>query len=249
MQILLLHQQILITTERLRDLHRSTMLHSSPIPASEMEILLQEIRNLYGLVLQLNNENALNLLNEVKLAVTQQMPVISKPTLAPAEESSTIHPSKPEEILLKVTEAKILEIKHTETSVTEEKSTQKKYIVSDIHEMFQDVPSVADRFSDHQTIAERIAGTGSMKRVSDNQKTSVKDIKAAIGLNEKFQFINQLFNGDAKKYHSVIDELNVSPSVDFAMNYVREISESNNWESHPASAKSFIDIIERRFSV
>ena len=73
MQILLLHQQILLQTERLRELHRSLMLHTSAIPSEEMESLLQEIRTLYNLALQLNNDNALKLLNDVQLAVANSV--------------------------------------------------------------------------------------------------------------------------------------------------------------------------------
>ena len=248
MQILLLHQQILLETERLRDLHRSIMSHSSPVPAAEMENLLQEIRNLYSLALQLNNENALQLLNEIQMAANKQILPFSKSSLLSSENSEPFLSKKPEEIQVDVPEDTIPEVVQPPVSNISEKHPEKKHLVSDIHEMFHDAPTIAKRFSDHQTLAEKIAGNGSLKRVSDNQKTSVKDIKSAIGLNEKFQFINQLFNGDAKCYHSVIDELNKSSSIDIALNSIKEISDSNNWESHPASAKSFIEIVERRFS-
>lgn len=249
MQIPLLHQQILLETERLRDLHRSIMSHSSPVPPAEMENLLQEIRKLYSLVLQLNNENALQLLNEVQLAAVQQMPTNSKPFIQTSIEPPPIQAIMQEELPSMVTEEKTEDIKFYFQSASDDKTHDKKHIVSDIHEMFQDAPTVANRFSDHQTIAEKIAGNDLKKRVSDNLKSSVKDIKSAIGINEKFQFINQLFNGDAIKYHSIIDEINSSSSSEIAMNYISEISETNNWESHPASAKVFLEIIERRFSV
>ncbi len=248
MQILLLHQQILLETERLRDLHRSIMSHSSPVPAAEMENLLQEIRNLYSLALQLNNENALQLLNEIQMAANQLVLPLSKSSLQSAENTVPFQRIEPDETLVNDPKDSIPEMVPSSVSYIKEKPLEKKHIASDIHEMFHDSPTIAKRFSDHQTLAEKIAGNGNMKRVSDNQKSSVKDIKSAIGLNEKFQFINQLFNGDAKKYHSVIDELNTSTSVDIALNSIREISDFNNWESHPASAKSFIEIVERRFS-
>ena len=249
MQIPLLHQQILLETERLRDLHRSIMSNSSPVPAVEMENLLQEIRKLYGLVLQLNNENALQLLNEVQLAAVQQMPTISKPFVQTSIEPPPIQIIKQEELPSMETGEKTEDAKTFLQSASVDKTQDKKHIVSDIHEMFHDSPTVANRFSDHQTIAEKMAGNDLKKRVSDNLKSSIKDIKSAIGINEKFQFINQLFNGDAKKYHTIIDEINSSPSSEIAMNRIRLISESNNWESHPASAKVFLEIIERRFSV
>ena len=244
MQIPLLHQQILLETERLRDLHRSVMSHSSPVPAAEMEKLLEEIRKLYGLVLQLNNENAIQLLNEIQLAVTQLMPQPAISSLV----SAPVNNIKSGEINKNTGEAASIESSKQQLADASDKSTEKKRIVSDIHEMFHDAPKVADRFSDRQTLGEKIAGND-MKRVSDNLKTSIKDIKSAIGLNEKFQFINQLFKGDAKNYHVVIDRLNASASEEVALNHVREISETNNWESYPATAKIFIEIIGRRFSV
>ena len=249
MQIPLLHQQILLETERLRDLHRSIMSHFSPVPAAEMENLLQEIRKLYSLVLQLNNENALQLLNEVQLAAVQQMPTNSKPFIQTSIEPPPIQTIKQEELTSIPREEKIEDVKPYFESASDDKAQDKKHIVSDIHEMFQDAPTVANRFSDQQTIAEKMAGNYLKKRVSDNLKSPIKDIKSAIGINEKFQFINQLFNGDAKKYHAIIDEINSSPSSEIAMNHIRKISESNSWETHPAPAKVFLEIIERRFSV
>lgn len=249
MQIPLLHQQILLETERLRDLHRSIMSHSSPVPAAEMENLLQEIRQLYSLVLQLNNENALQLLNEVQMAVVQQMPTKTKPFIQTSIEPPPIQTIKQKELPSMATEEKVEDVNPFFQSASDDKTFDKKHIVSDIHEMFHDAPTVANRFSDHQTIAEKIAGNDLKKRVSDNLKSSIKDIKSAIGINEKFQFINQLFNGDAKKYNAIIEEINASHTAEIAMNHIREISDSNNWESHPVSAKVFLEIIERRFSV
>jgi hypothetical protein len=249
MQIPLLHQQILLQTERLRDIHRSLMTHSTPVPAAEMEILLQEIRNLYNLALQLNNENALQLLNEVQLAVTQSLPASSKSVLQQSPEPTTVSEVKSEEIQKIKTENIVAEDLPPVTAKSDEPVAEKKRIVADIHEMFHDTPTLANKFSDHQTIAEKIAVNGTTTRISDQLRTPVKDIKAAIGINEKFQFINNLFNGDAKKYHTAVDQLNASPDGATAMNYIKDLSDSNNWESHAASAKSFIEIIERRFSV
>jgi len=239
MQIPLLHQQILLQTERLRDLHRSIMSHTTAIPAEELDTLLQEIRNLYSLALQLNNENAIQLLNEIKLAAKE---IIVK------EAASSIQTIEiPEPTIIQKELEKIAEVKQTALK-SEEKPAEKKRIVTDIHEMYQVSPSLANKFSDHKTVGEKIAGNESTRRISDHLKTSVTDLKSAIGLNEKFQFINHLFKGDSKKYHLVIDQLNASPNSETAMSYLKEISDTNDWESHAAAAKTFIDIIERRFT-
>ncbi len=238
MQIQLLHQQILIQTERLRDLHRSIMSHSAPIPAEEINNLLSEIRNLYGLAIQLNNENAIQLLNEIQFAAKE----INLKATVPVTSEIKPDPAKIQDEPVKITEAKAISNK------TEEKHSDKKRVVSDIHEMFHVTPVLANKFSDQKTVAEKIAGNENTRRISDHLKSPVTDLKSAIGLNEKFKFINQLFNGDAKEYHSVIDQLNTSSNSETAMNFLKEISDTNDWESHAAVAKTFMDIIERRFS-
>src|SRR3569832_2302432 len=68
MQIPFLHQQIILETERLRDMHRSMMMHNAAIPSSEMEAFLKLLRKLYEVSLQLGSENSIQLLNEVHLA-------------------------------------------------------------------------------------------------------------------------------------------------------------------------------------
>lgn len=244
MKIPLIHQQILIQTEKLRDLHRSIMMHSTAIPAADLDRLLVEIRNLYTLALELNNENALQLLDEVQLAMKQSIPEIKEAPVQSQPVSKTDEKVSANEIASTEVSSK----PHQNIEMPQPVSNGKKQVHTDIHEMFNGTPTLANRFADHQTLAEKIAGNDGMKRVSDKLKSPVKDIKAAIGLNEKFQFINHLFNGDAKKYNAVIDELNASTSSETAMKYIQEISESNDWESHAAAARSFIDVVERRFS-
>ena len=235
MKILLLHQQILLQTEKLRDHHRALMMHTTPVPAAEIENLLQEIRNLYSLTLELNNENAMGLLNEAQFASIENR----IQTVAAKQEIS-----EKEKTILPQPVANNNSTIHQQPEIP----SDKKRIVADIHERFSGTPTHGGKFSDHQTLGDKIAGNESTKRYSDNIRTPVKDIKAAIGLNEKFQFINQLFQGDAKKYNSFVDEINNSSSVDSAMKVINEISTSNDWESHAASAKSFIDVVERRFA-
>ena len=189
MQILLLHQQILLQTERLRDLHRSLMLHSSAIPAVEIENLLQEIRNLYSIALKLNNENALKLLNEVQVAVNKSAQQNIPTPIQPIQESLINGVNRLDEIKEKLITAKVTEAPIPPVTKAEPNNSEKRRIVSDLHNMYPDAPTFADRYSDHQTLGEKMVGTNGTKRVSDNLKAQVTDIKSAIGLNEKFQFI------------------------------------------------------------
>jgi hypothetical protein len=243
MQIPLLHQQILLQTERLRELHRSIMQHAPPVQATEIENLLKEIRALYATVLELNNENAIQLLNEIQLAANQIVPEKSPASNGAvttdkslAGHAGPVSGSTAREYAAEVHEAVIPPV-----------TPEKKQLAADHLTRFPEVATFARRFEDRPTLGEKMAVTESRKRVSDTVRTPVSDLKSVIGLNEKFQFINQLFKGDAVRYNEMVDKINASASIDAAMDYVKELSELNDWESHASSAKTFIDMVERRF--
>ena len=232
MQIPFLHQQIILETERLRDLHRSMMMHNSAIPASEMENFLQQLRKLYEISLQLGNENSLQLLNEVFLA-SQQHTKYSQPQHQ--EEQKNIQQA----IVTKQPESPV--IASAVTNIHAESIPVQPVSNNSFGQ------TVGKKFTEQSTVGGKIAGADNQKRFSDNIKLPVSDINSAIGINEKFQFINQLFHGDSQKYTQFISELNNCPSADVARRSIQQIAESNHWETIPV-AKHFIDVIERRFA-
>ncbi|MBK6399403.1 MAG: hypothetical protein IPP27_11830 [Bacteroidetes bacterium] len=288
MQSPILHQQLILSTERLRDLHRSMQAHSSAIPAAEMDVFLAEIRKVYELALQLNYQNALQLLNEMQVSNLAEMKMNFPPNPAPANVipnspvanhtseiipeipsvkenipvAATNVPSTPEPIRKEeISEAPVEVPGKTNGHISMDKLmadisksenaaeiNHLKKSNSDLHEMFASSPSIAHKFEDHETLADRIAMNQSSHSVSDHlHKVPVKDLKAAIGLNEKFQFINQLFNGDSQKYNSSVEHLNTCGSSNKAQEFMKTISLDYNWEKQPSVASLFMDIVERRY--
>lgn len=296
MQSPIIHQQLILSTERIRDLHRSMQAHSSAIPAAEMDVFLAEIRKLYELALQLNYQNAMQLLNEMQMPNIAEMrlnnistpstPPIPSPsntiveasTPPPADEpvkteqplhtgsvikdndpviasaSDTIRKEEMSEAPVEIPgkshagismDKLMADISKAETAA-EVNHLKKPY--SDLHEMFDPSPTIAHNFEEHETLGDRIAQTRPSHSVSEQlHKIPVKDIKAAIGLNEKFQFINQLFNGDSQKYNASVDHLNSCGSSDRAQEFLKNISQEHNWEKQSSVASLFMEIVERRF--
>lgn len=292
MQSPIIHQQLILSIDRIRDFHRSIQAHSSSIPPAEMDVFLAEIRKTYELALQLHYQNALQLLNEMQhnvvsdlnnLAATQSVggndetislkvsssietkstiiveesaiqnsgDVVSSPMKISTDEKQVIRKEEVSQIPVEVpappamTMDKLMaDIAKADPSVA---PTSKK-IKSDVHERFVSSATIAHRFEELETLGDRIASNPNTTSVSDLlHKTPVKDIKASIGLNEKFQFINHLFSGDSEKYHSAIDYLNRCGSVNLAHDFLKNTSSEMNWEKHPAAASVFMDIIERRY--
>ncbi|MCK7541849.1 MAG: hypothetical protein MZV63_68680 [Marinilabiliales bacterium] len=74
----------------------------------------------------------------------------------------------------------------------------------------------------------------------------IADIGAAIGMNDKFYFIRELFSGNSIAYHETISRLNASASLGEAM---KILDESTVMGSDPAAQSSFVDVVRRKFNI
>ncbi len=80
------------------------------------------------------------------------------------------------------------------------------------------------------------------------QKKRIADLKAAIGINEKFLFINELFEGNLALYNEGIEKLNSCTNINDAKGYVDgELRTKFNWTNSPKADKMLMELIERRF--
>ena len=77
----------------------------------------------------------------------------------------------------------------------------------------------------------------------------IKDLRSAIGINDKFQFIQELFAGDEKSFEVGIKTINAFKIFPEAQFYIkRELREKNNWNEESNVVKQFDQLIKRRFS-
>ena len=69
-------------------------------------------------------------------------------------------------------------------------------------------------------------------------KKAIKDIRQEIGVNDKFQFIGELFHGEPKEYNAALDQINTYESLAEAETYLENLVEVYKWdESHPLVEK------------
>jgi len=68
--------------------------------------------------------------------------------------------------------------------------------------------TTADLFSGPTTIADSFQVKDDNSIASKVNPTEIRDLKMAIGINDKFLFINELFKGDPSVYNQAIDNLN-----------------------------------------
>jgi len=77
----------------------------------------------------------------------------------------------------------------------------------------------------------------------------VKDLKKAIGINDRYVFISELFRGDEAMYERCIKTINnfrILPEAEYWME--RELKLKLGWDESRESAKHFYQLVKRRFS-
>lgn len=79
------------------------------------------------------------------------------------------------------------------------------------------------------------------------QKSGIKDLKSAIGINDKFQFINDLFEGSMSEYNSFIKTIDNFESKQEAFEYLDKVSNQNKWSKENETFKLFKSYLERRY--
>ena len=105
---------------------------------------------------------------------------------------------------------------------------------------------VADTFSRKSGINERMAGS---RIESDSSEASrlkpVTDLPKAIGLNDRFFFIKEIFGGDARLYDETLLKLNSSHTLEEA----DEILESaRGKDSDRGASDQLIDLVKRKLA-
>ena len=156
---------------------------------------------------------------------------------AEAEEDPVTESEKPEEVVEEVAEDEQEdESSEVEQELPEVKIEPESEIEpAPIEDQIEEAP-VRDVSEQPETLADRL------------KMTPLADLKKAIGLNQKFQFINELFEGDADEYADSIEKLNSADNMESAINYFeKELAAKNDWEEDHPSVLDLRELVQRRY--
>lgn len=197
----------------------------------EKDILLEKIRSLYDIVL-LSDTNA-----STPVSATIPEPVRAEETPSP-------------EPLIE------LEITHTEPSTIGEEIANSAMEVEVIKEdivvqepvvietMPEEVIEVATQPTEAQASVQQVASPSKSDVGTKLAKKPITNISSAIGINERFQFIKELFKNDVTLYNGTIATLNALDNFDTAM---KHISTNFDWDMEQTTVQRFVSIVERRY--
>ena len=153
------------------------------------------------------------------------------------------------ETVIEITEKKETEVEtqkqvepeaQEQVSKKEENRTEEKevYVKSTI-DLFStsSEPTLGDRLknADQPTIADKIT------------KNTINELREAIGINEKFLFINELFNGDMSRYNKIIDELDQFATLEGVNTYMLELKIQSQWSDDNPALIKLTELLHRKF--
>lgn len=77
------------------------------------------------------------------------------------------------------------------------------------------------------------------------QIKTVIDIKKNIGFNDKFEFISELFKGNASDFDNAVKEINSSISIQEAIKKFENLKKKYNWQDDNETAKGLLEAIKK----
>jgi len=166
--------------------------------------------------------------------------------------------------VLQIDEAELEEIKRN-ADVRQKVASQNKHHVmfGTHHDHDEEIPTLIHQNGASKNMVREINETAVAEKPSLNEKlkesktevaemlidTPVKDIKKAIGVNDRFVFINELFRGDEVTYERSIKTINsfdIWPEAEYWIR--RELKLKLSWQDNNDIVKQFDQVVKRRFA-
>ncbi len=199
---------------------------------------------------------------------TPEPPVIPHKNIESVHEKTVAQKAMTEEKINPVDIAEIIEIiaeqKESIFERVEHETIQKEPVLESISEpaekkgkqkksspdLFSAPVTLADKYKgENKSLNERFSnGEKNGKTIADKlQEKPIKDLKTAIGINDKFKFINELFDGNLQAYNDNIGKLNSFNSFAEAGLYLDQLREEYGWTNENDSFVKLSDMVIRRY--
>jgi hypothetical protein len=101
---------------------------------------------------------------------------------------------------------------------------------------------LGDSFSKEKSVNDSV-GVSNDKLEHKISNRPVANIQSAIGINDRFQFIRELFKGNAESFVTAVSELDNMGDINEAVDYIQH---NYKWKKNETSLK-FVNLVKRRF--
>jgi hypothetical protein len=107
-----------------------------------------------------------------------------------------------------------------------------------------------DKLASNRPVAlnEKLAVKPSNNSIAEAQP-KIESLRGAISINQRFSFINELFNGENMEYHTAIEHLDSLPNAEAARRYVNEdLAQRYQWVRKEEHVNKLLRLIDRKFA-
>ena len=200
----------------------------------------------------LNNKEA------IVVSMPKQIIPVFKPTVEetiPAETEKTVELLQIDEAEV---EAELEEIKRNAAAMQSMNTHSKPHLLFDLTD--DDIPTLAQQspvlpkeinhvIAADATSVNDILNTPVTELSHRLTEVPVKDLKKAIGINDRYLYINELFRGDEVMYERSIKTINsfaIWPEAEYWIR--RELKTKLGWKDTEPTVMQFDQLVKRRFS-
>jgi hypothetical protein len=118
-----------------------------------------------------------------------------------------------------------------------------------LFDFMEDIPTLSQQQSTKSAEINLANATPSDSINDALAETPIKDLKKAIGVNERYMYINELFNGEEVAFDRSIKTINAFGAYGEADLWIRrELIHTYGWDDKSATVKQFYQLVRRRFS-
>lgn len=167
--------------------------------------------------------------NVYELLLMMKIPVENKPIPVPAAVAESKAEPEPPEV--RTTPAP--PVQESRPVIPEQKAGGETQILS-------------DRFKGRSTLHESLHHTMAKDGVTLAQAKPVANLMSAIGINDRFTFIRELFNNDTPAFENTMNILNDMSSFNDAYNYMIQY---HDWDMDSDAVQLLLEIIRRKYII
>lgn len=230
-------EKIVSRTERLNG-------YSGRVPAIEIDLALEEIRKLYDCFLLFGEMSGRQALASDSTSTEEVGEPLTKEEISEEFISKDVS-----EVVDK--EKAVEEPVALADPVAEERPSVVPVVEEEEKESVKEKRILADKLSkgDKKSINDIIAANMSDKSISSRmQQNPISNLKSAIGINEKFIFVYELFGGNTQNYTETIEKLNNMPGRDEAVALMEAMRKEYHWDIENMAFQKLVDMVTRRYS-
>ena len=80
------------------------------------------------------------------------------------------------------------------------------------------------------------------------QQKPINELRTAIGINDKFLFVNELFGGSMEKYNRSVENLDDMKTLNGTLIYLNELKVELQWNNSNVAYQKLLNLVHRKFN-